>query len=202
MDFQRLGASGSARDTIPQGATDVPTLDSLLKLSSGLTEQGYAGGSAANRQAMSNDVAYAQMRQRQDESDQADQDAEEEQRGILSQLINEYDDILDTADPNDPIFQQRAPTLMRKRDQLLGLMNNKKYGGPMLTGILKRGFQSEFLNPVTQGEVGEMVSEKAEAKKQPNANNGQSAEKQKAPENGQTAETDSFYSSSNTINID
>lgn len=202
MDFQRLGASGSARDTLPQDATNVPTLDSMLKLTAGLTEQGFAGGSAANRQAMSNDVAYAQMRQRQDESDQADQDAEEEQRGILSQLINEYDDILDTADPNDPIFQQRAPTLMRKRDQLIGLMNNKKYGGPRLSGILKRGFQSEFLNPVTQGEVGEMVSEAAEAKKQPNANNGQSAEKQKAPENSQTAETDSFYSSSNTINID
>ena len=202
MEFQRLGASGSARDTLPQDATNVPTLDSILKMTAGLAEQGFAGGSATNRQAMSNDVAYAQMRQRQQESEQADQDAEEEQRGVLSQLISEYDDILDTADPNDPIFQQRAPTLMRKRDQLIGLMNNKKYGGPRLSGILKRGFQSEFLNPVTQGEVGEMVSEASEAKKQPNANNGQSAEKQKAPENSQTAETDSFYSSSNTINID
>lgn len=202
MDFQRLGASGSARETLPQNATDVPTLDSMLKLSAELTNQGYQGGSATNRQAMSNDVAYAQLRNRQEESEQAATDDEEEQRGMLSQLISEYDDILDTADPEDPIFQQRAPALMRKREQLIGLMNNKRYGGPRLSGILKRGLQSEFLNPVTQGEVGEMVSEKAESNKQSEANNGQSAEKQKAPEKGQTDETDSFYSSSNTINID
>jgi hypothetical protein len=202
MEFQRLGASGSARDTLPQNATSVPTLDSMLKMTEGLAQQGYAGGSATNRQAISNEATYAQLRQRQKESDQAESDSEQEQRGILSQLISEYDDILDTADPNDPIFQQRAPTLLRKREQLIGLMNNKKYGGPRLSGILKRGFDSQFLNPVTQGEVGEMVSEKSESKKQSDANKGQSAEKQKAPEEGHSAETDSFYSSSNTINID
>lgn len=199
MEYQRLGASGSARDTLPQNATDVPTLDSMLKFTAQLGAQGYQEASATNRQAMSNDVAYAQLRAKQAESEQAATDDEEEQRGMLSQLISEYDDILDTADPSDPIFQQRAPALMRKREQLIGLMNNKKYGGPRLSGILKRGLQSEFLNPVTQGEVGEMVSEKAESR---NAQNSQPAEKQKAPENAQTAETDSFYSSSNTINID
>jgi len=199
MDFQRLGASGSARETLPQNATDVPTLDSMLKLSAELTNQGYQGGSATNRQAMSNDVAYAQLRNRQEESEQAANDEEEEQRGMLSQLISEYDDILETADPEDPIFQQRAPALMRKRDQLIGLMNNKKYGGPRITGILRRGLQSEFLNPVTQGEVGEMVSQKSEAKKQPAAQNEKAPQDKKQEQN---QETDNFHSSSNTINLD
>ena len=199
MEYQRLGASGSARDTLPQNATDVPTLDSMLKLTAELTNQGYQGGSATNRQAMSNDVAYAQLRAKQAESEQAATDEEEEQRGMLSQLISEYDDILDTSDPEDPIFQQRAPALMRKRDQLIGLMNNKKYGGPRITGILRRGLQSEFLNPVTQGEIGEMVSEKSEAKKQPAAQNEKAPQKKKQEEN---QETDNFHSSSNTINLD
>ena len=148
---------------------------------------------------MSNDVAYSQLRAKQEESDQAADDDEEEQRGMLSQLINEYDDILDTADPEDPIFQMRAPALMRKREQLIGLMNNKKYGGPRLSGILKRGLQSEFLNPVTQGEVGEMVSEKSEAKKQPAAQNEKAPQDKKQEQN---QETDNFHSSSNTINLD
>lgn len=199
MEFQRLGASGSARDTLPQNATDVPTLDSMLKLTAELTSQGYQGGSATNRQAMSNDVAYAQLKAKKDESDQAATDDEEEQRGMLSQLISEYDDILDTADPSDPIFQQRAPALLRKREQLVNLMKNKRYAGPRLSGILKRGLQSEFLNPVTQGEVGEMVSQKSQGNNQP------AAQKQKAPEkeeNDQTQEVDTFHSSSNTINLD
>lgn len=199
MDYQRLGASGSARDTLPQNATDVPTLDSMLKLTAQLGAQGYQEASATNRQAMSNDVAYAQLRAKQAESEQAATDEEEEQRGMLSQLISEYDDILDTSDPEDPIFQQRAPALMRKRDQLIGLMNNKKYGGPRITGILRRGLQSEFLNPVTQGEIGEMVSEKSEAKKQPAAQNEKAPQKKKQEEN---QETDNFHSSSNTINLD
>lgn len=199
MEYQRLGASGSARDTLPQDATNVPTLDSMLKLTAQLGAQGFEGASATNRQAMSNDVAYSQLRAKQEESDQAADDDEEEQRGMLSQLINEYDDILDTADPEDPIFQMRAPALMRKREQLIGLMNNKKYGGPRLSGILKRGLQSEFLNPVTQGEVGEMVSEKSEAKKQPAAQNEKAPQDKKQEQN---QETDNFHSSSNTINLD
>lgn len=199
MQYERLGASGSQRDTLPQEATNVPTLDSMLKFSAELASQGYQGGSATNRQAMSENVARAQLQQKQKDSDQAADDDEEEQRGMLSQLISEYDDILDTADPNDPIFQQRAPALLRKREQLVSLMNNKRYGGPRLSGILKRGLQSEFLNPVTQGEVGEMVSQKSDGKKQPAAQNEKAPEKK---EDDQTQEIDTFHSSSNTINLD
>lgn len=199
MDFQRLGASGSQRDTLPQNATDVPTLDSMLKMTAGLAEQGYQGGSATQRQQMSNDVAYAQLRFKQKQSDQEAEDDEELQRGTLSQLINEYDDILDTSDPNDPIFQERAPSMMRKRDQLQALLQNKKYDAPRLSGILKRGFESQMLEPTVQGEIGQMVSQKSEDKKATMAQN------TKAPQNDekkQKTEEDNFHTSSTTINLD
>jgi hypothetical protein len=171
----------------------------MLKMTAGLAEQGYQGGSATQRQQMSNDVAYAQLRFKQKQSDQEAEDDEELQRGTLSQLINEYDDILDTSDPNDPIFQERAPSMMRKRDQLQALLQNKKYDAPRLSGILKRGFESQMLEPTVQGEIGQMVSQKSEDKKATMAQN------TKAPQNDekkQKTEEDNFHTSSTTINLD
>jgi len=151
----------------------------------------------------SNDL-MAQLRAKQQAEEAAARDEEEGYRGQVSQLIQEYNDILETADPEDPIFQQRAPTLMRKRDQLQGLLDNKRYSGPRIGGILKRGLESSMLEPTTQGEVGEMISQKRENQKEEarKASLGQNA---KAPQNEQTEKTDendNFHSSSTTISLD
>ena len=76
-------------------------------------------------------------------------------RGTLTQMIAEMDDILDSADMNDPVVADRVGAISRKRMQLEQLLS--KGGKPAyLGGIIKQGNESGMLSAQAQGEIGQM----------------------------------------------
>lgn len=213
MQYERLGASGSQRDTLPQEAYNVPTLDAILNFSSAMAQQGLQGASATQRTAMeldarSQESRVARMNALKDQSEKRQYEEGQEldfQMGRLNQLINGYDDYLSNMDPNDPTQAPYAMSLMRKRDQLMELMDKtrlrgkgagKGYNSNTLKGILEEGtgnVKASMLNPEETAKLGR-TWDKPE--------NGQPAEKQKAPEEAKQEENDKFHSSQTTINID
>ena len=92
-------------------------------------------------------------------------------RGTLTQMIAEMDDILDSADMNDPVVADRVGAISRKRMQLEQLLS--KGGKPAyLGGIIKQGTESGMLSAQAQGEIGQMrgqapVEKSTETNQQP-----------------------------------
>lgn len=213
MQYERLGASGSQRDTLPQEAYNVPTLDAILNFSSAMAQQGLQGISATQRTAMeldarSQESRVARMNALKDQGEKRKFEEGQEldfQMGRLNQLIMGYDDYLSNMDPNDPTQAPYAMSLMRKRDQLMELMDKarlrgrgagKGYNSNTLKGILEEGTSSvkaSMLNPEETAKLGR-TWDKPE--------NGQPAEKQKAPEKTQEEDSSKFHSSNTTITID
>jgi len=213
MEHLRLGASGSARDSLPQEAYNVPTLDSLLKFSAEMTQQGLSGASATQRQGMeldarSQEARVARMNALKDQNEKRQYDEGQEldfQMGRLNQVINGYDDYLNNMDPNDPTQAPYAMSLIRKRDQLMELMDKtrlrgrgagKGYNSNTLKGILEEGtsgVKATMMNPEESAKLGRTWDKPENAKP---------AETQKAPEEAKKEDNDKFHSSQTTINID
>lgn len=213
MQYERLGADGSQRDTLPQEAYNVPTLDAILNFSSAMAQQGLQGASATQRTAMeldarSQESRVTRMNALKDQSEKRQYDEGQEldfQMGRLNQLINGYDDYLNNMNPDDPTQAPYAMSLMRKRDQLMELMNKtrlrgkgagKGYNSNTLKGILEEGtstVKQSMMNPEESAKLGR-TWDKPE--------NGQPAEKQKAPEKPQEEDSSKFHSSNTTITID
>lgn len=212
MQYERLGASGSQRDSLPQEAYNVPTLDSILKFSSDLGVQGAQGASATNRTAMeldarSQESRVARMNALKEQEQKRDYDEGQEldfQMGRLNQVINGYNDYLNNMDPNDETQAPYAMSIMRKRDQLMELMDKsrlrgkgagKGYSSNTLKGILEEGtsnVKASMMNPEESAKLGRTWDKPEKAKP---------AEKQKAPEEAQKEESDKFHSSQTTISI-
>ena len=213
MEYLRLGASGSARDSLPQEAYNVPTLDSILNFSSAMAQQGLQGASATQRAGMELDARSQEARVSRtnalrDQEDKREYDEDQEldfQTGRLNQVLMGYDDYLANMDPNDETQAPYAEALMRKRDQLTELMNKvrlrgkgagKGYNSNTLKGILEEGtsnMRASMFSPEQSAQIGRTWSK---------SENGQPAEKQKAPEEAKKEESDKFNSSETTISID
>ena len=130
-----------------------------MDLGSKLMEQGFAGASATSRQLMAEDAVrqrdMAQYRREDQLAREKEMNEGDAYRGTLTQMIAEMDDIMDSADLNDPVVADRVGAIARKRMQLAELL--QKGGKPAyLGGILKQGEASGFLNAQTQGEIGQM----------------------------------------------
>ena len=212
MQYERLGASGSQRDTLPQEAYNVPTLDSLLKFSAEMGLQGIQGASATQRQGMeldarSQEARVARMNALKDQNEKREYDEGQEldfQMGRLNQVVNGYDDYLSNMDPNDPTQAPYAASIMRKRSQLMELMDKarmrgkgagKGYSSNTLKGILEEGtgtVKPSMMNPEESAKLGRTWDKPENAKP---------AEKQKAPEEAKKEESDKFHSSQTTISI-
>lgn len=191
----------------------MPTLDAILNFSSAMAQQGLQGASATQRTAMeldarSQESRVTRMNALKDQSEKRQYDEGQEldfQMGRLNQLINGYDDYLNNMNPDDPTQAPYAMSLMRKRDQLMELMNKtrlrgkgagKGYNSNTLKGILEEGtstVKQSMMNPEESAKLGR-TWDKPE--------NGQPAEKQKAPEKPQEEDSSKFHSSNTTITID
>jgi hypothetical protein len=187
-------------------------LDSILKFSSDLGVQGAQGASATNRTAMeldarSQESRVARMNALKEQEQKRDYDEGQEldfQMGRLNQVINGYNDYLNNMDPNDETQAPYAMSIMRKRDQLMELMDKsrlrgkgagKGYSSNTLKGILEEGtsnVKASMMNPEESAKLGRTWDKPEKAKP---------AEKQKAPEEAQKEESDKFHSSQTTISI-
>ena len=141
-----------------QAATYAP-LTSQMELGSKLMEQGFSGASMASRE----NAAYQDAMNRQKYGDRREDmlsrkkemDAGDEYEGTLTQMIAEMDDIVDSADMNDPVVADRVGSIVRKRNQLEQLLS-KGAKPAYLGGIIKQGTESGMLSAQAQGEVGQM----------------------------------------------
>lgn len=130
-----------------------------MDLGSKLMEQGLSGAATTGRQLMAEDAVrqrdMAQYRREDQLAREKDMNQRMEYQGTLTQMISEMDDIMDSADMNDPVVADRVGAIARKRMQLAELLQK---GGKTsyLGGILKQGEASGFLNAQTQGEIGQM----------------------------------------------
>jgi len=175
--------------------------------------QGLQGASATQRQGMeldarSQEARVARTNALKDQNEKREYDEGQEldfQMGRLNQVIMGYDDYLNNMDPNDPTQAPYAMSLIRKRDQLMELMDKtrlrgrgagKGYNSNTLKGILEEGtsgVKATMMNPEESAKLGR-TWDKPE--------NGQPAEKQKAPEKPQEEDSSKFHSSNTTISID
>lgn len=154
-------ASGGQGESIQASvaAANYAPLASQMDLGSKLMEQGFSGASATSRQLMAEDAVrqrdMAQYRREDQLAREKEMNQRMEYQGTLTQMISEMDDIMDSADMNDPVVADRVGAIARKRMQLAELLQR---GGKSayLGGILKQGEASGFLNAQTQGEIGQM----------------------------------------------
>jgi hypothetical protein len=178
-------------------AAEYSPLKSQMELGVRLMDAGFQGGSATNRQAMTNQAAMDRDRFEEQANMRTEQRTERSQRqsdlGTLTQIIAEFDDVIDNADMNDPVAQERIPALIRKRMQLADLFAQGGRNGKYLGGILKQGTESGFLTTDKQGLIREMTATKAKEEAEKNATSeGKPKEK---------TETSSDNASSNVISL-
>lgn len=157
-------------------AADYSPLKYQMDLGSKLMEQGFQQASETNRTAMNNAQRSAEQATTERNTINAEKRLMMNQHktnlGTLSQLISEYDDIIDNADMEDPIAQQTIPALMRKREQLAGLMAVNGKSPQYLSGVLKYGIGTDrytrpLLDPTVQAETADYTNtnKKEEEKK-------------------------------------
>lgn len=158
-----------------------------MELGTKLMTEGFNNANATNRQAMANQAAMDQKRYEEASAIRTEKRAEDSayrsNLGSLTQIIAEFDDVIDNADMNDPVAQERVPALIRKREQLAQLLAERGRNGKYLGGILKQANESGFLTPEIQGKTRETLATrmKQEAEKKANEAKAKEGEKKETP---------------------
>jgi len=179
-----IGAGEDIASSV-QAANYAP-LESQMELGSKLMESGLAGAASTQRQLMAEDAVRQRDAMQYRREDMLNRKKEmslaDEYKGTLTQMIAEMDDIVDSADMNDPVVADRVGAIVRKRNQLEQLLS-KGAKPAYLGGIIKQGTDSGMLSAQTQGEIGQMRGQapKSEAEQKQPAE--QKAEKPKQESN-------------------
>ena len=138
-------------------AAEYSPLKYQMELGSQLMTGGFQGGSATNRQAMTNQAAMDREKYAEEGAIRTEKRTERSQQkadlGTLTAIIADFDDAIENANMDDPSVTHYLPAVIRKRDQLLKLLElggrNPKYLG----GILKQNETSQSLTPQKQAKM-------------------------------------------------
>jgi len=187
MDQLRQADVGQGEDinSSVQAANYAP-LTAQMDLGSKLMQSGFAGAASTQRQLMAEDAVRQRdvMSNRREDmlSRRKEMDAGDEYEGTLTQMIAEMDDIVDSADMNDPVVADRVGSIVRKRNQLEQLLS-KGAKPAYLGGIIKQGTESGMLSAQAQGEVGQMRGQAPQKESEQKKPAEQKAEKPKEEAN-------------------